>query len=76
MSELPVNPFCATDGNLLSSFLTLGAMIPLASMAISFYSPRVGMYFLPAIPTFTPSRLGRLFHPAADGGAGATSEEP
>ncbi len=56
----------------------LYALIPLASMAISFYSPRVGMYLylLLAIPTFTPSRLDRLFHPEPDTDAGATSEEP
>ena len=56
----------------------LYALIPLASMAISFYSPRVGMYLylLLAIPTFAPSRLDRLLHPAARSGTGAPSEDP
>ena len=56
----------------------LYALIPLVSMAISFYSPRVGMYcyLLLAIPTFAPSRLDREFHPAASVDAGVTSDEP
>jgi uncharacterized membrane protein len=56
----------------------LYAVIPLASMAISFYSPRVGMYLylLLAVSTFTPSRLDRLFHSQPESDAGATSEEP
>ena len=58
--------------------IMLYALIPLASMAVSFYSPRVGMYLylLLAIPTFTSSRLDRLFYPEPETDAGATSEEP
>jgi uncharacterized membrane protein len=45
----------------------LYALLPLASIAVSFYSPRLGMYLylLLAIPTFSPSRLDRLTRPAA-----------
>jgi hypothetical protein len=51
--------------------IRLYAVIPLASMALSFYSPRVGMYLylLLAVPTFVPSRLDRLLHPGASRGA-------
>jgi uncharacterized membrane protein len=54
------------------------ALIPLASMAISLFYPRVGMYcyLLLAIPTFAPSRLDRHFRPAARGDAGVHPEEP
>jgi uncharacterized membrane protein len=56
----------------------LYALIPLASMAMSFYSPRVGMYLylLIAIPTFAPSRLDRLLHPPEHGGAPHSPEDP
>ena len=53
------------------------ALIPLASMAVSLFYPRLGMYcyLLLAIPTFAPSRLDRQFHPAG-GAAGDTHDEP
>lgn len=53
------------------------ALIPLASMAMSLYSPRVGMYLylLLAIPTFAP-RLDRLLHTPRPGAGGRSSEEP
>jgi uncharacterized membrane protein len=56
----------------------LYALIPLASMAMSLYSPRVGMYLylLLAIPTFAPSRLDRLLHPGTAGGAPTSHEDP
>jgi uncharacterized membrane protein len=56
----------------------LYALIPLASMAMSLYSPRVGMYLylLLAIPTFAPSRLDRLLHPGRSGGAPTSHEDP
>ncbi len=55
----------------------LYALVPLASMAMSFYSPRVGMYLylLLAIPTFAPSRLDRLLHTPAPGTRGTSSED-
>jgi uncharacterized membrane protein len=55
----------------------LYALIPLASMALSFYSPRVGMYFylLLVIPTFTPGRLDRLLHTPAPAGRPSSSED-
>ncbi len=45
----------------------LFALVPLISMAASFYSPRVGMYLylLLAIPAFGPSRIDRLTEAAA-----------
>jgi uncharacterized membrane protein len=41
------------------------AVVPIASMAVSLVSPRTGMYLylLLAIRAFTPSRLDRLLHP-------------
>jgi uncharacterized membrane protein len=41
------------------------AAVPVASMAMAFVSPRVGMYLylLLAIPTFARGRLDRLLHP-------------
>lgn len=58
--------------------IRLYAAIPLASMALSFYSPRAGMYLylLLAVPTFVPSRLDRLLHPAAGRGAANSREDP
>ena len=52
--------------------------IPLLSMAISLYNPRIGMYsyLLLAIPTFAPSRLDRLLHPAQRGETVTPSEDP
>jgi uncharacterized membrane protein len=49
------------------------ALIPLASMLTSLWSPRLGMYlyFLLVIPTFAPGRLDRLLHP---GGPEKTTE--
>jgi uncharacterized membrane protein len=43
----------------------LYAAIPLTSMALSFASPRAGMYayLLLAVPAFARSRLDRLLHP-------------
>ena len=57
--------------------VTLYALVPLVSMAVSFYNPRLGMYsyLLLAIPTFAPSRLDRQLHPAP-GAAGNTSDDP
>ena len=54
------------------------ALIPLASMAVSLFYPRVGMYcyLLLAIPAFVSSRIDRHFHPAARGAAGAHPEDP
>ena len=58
--------------------IRLYALVPVASMAMSLYSPRIGMYLylLLAIPTFVPSRLDRLLHPGAAGSASNASEEP
>jgi len=55
----------------------LYGLIPLASMAMSFYSPRVGMYLylLLAIPTFVPSRLDRLLHTPKQGTRDTSSED-
>ena len=55
----------------------LYALIPLASMAMSFYSPRVGMYLylLLVIPTFAPSRLDRLLHTPRSGTRDTSSED-
>jgi len=49
-----------------------------ASMAMSIFSPRAGMYFylFLAIPTFVPSRLDRLLHPRAGSGTPTSSEDP
>jgi uncharacterized membrane protein len=43
------------------------ALVPLLSIAVSFYSPRLGMYvyLLLAIPVLGPSRLDRLSEPPA-----------
>ena len=56
----------------------LYALIPLASMAVSFYSPRVGMYLylVLAIPTFAPSRVDRLLYPPEHHPGANSSEEP
>ena len=56
----------------------LYAAIPLASMAVSFYSPRTGMYLylLLLIPAFAPSRLDRLLRPGTAPRGDAYSEEP
>jgi len=53
------------------------ALIPLASMAMSLYSPRVGMYLylLLGIPTFAP-KLDRLLHTPRPDAGGHSSEEP
>jgi hypothetical protein len=47
--------------------IRLYALLPLASIVVSFHSPRVGMYLylLLAIPTFSASRFDRLSRPAA-----------
>ncbi len=54
------------------------ALIPLASMAVSFWSPRLGMYLylLLVVPTFAPRRLDRLLHPSAPRVTDASSDEP
>lgn len=54
------------------------ALIPLASMVVSLWSPRLGMYLylLLVIPTFAPRRLDRLLHPGAPRGADPSSDEP
>jgi uncharacterized membrane protein len=54
------------------------ALIPIASMAVSYWSPRLGMYLylLLAIPTFASRRLDRLLHPGAPRKVDATSDEP
>jgi TMEM175 potassium channel family protein len=53
-------------------------LIPLTSVAMSFYSPRVGMYLylLLAFAMFAPSRLDRLMHPPMHGGTESPSEDP
>jgi uncharacterized membrane protein len=58
--------------------IRLYALVPVASMAISIFNPRAGMYFylLLAIPTFVPSRLDRLLHPGTGSGAPTSSEDP
>jgi uncharacterized membrane protein len=58
--------------------LRLYAFVPLASMAVSLVSPRIGMYLylLLAIPTFAPSRLDRLLHPGAASHADSSREDP
>jgi uncharacterized membrane protein len=57
--------------------LSIYGLVPLASMAVSLVSPRIGMYMylLLAIPAFAPSRLDRLFHPGATARADSSSEE-
>ncbi len=54
------------------------ALVPLLSMAVSFYSPRVGMYLylLLAIPVFGPSRIDRLSEPPATPRHDPSSEDP
>ena len=51
--------------------------VPLASMAVSFVSPRIGMYLylLLVIPTFAPSRLDRHFLSGAATRAGSSRED-
>jgi uncharacterized membrane protein len=58
--------------------IRLYAVVPVASMAMSFYSPRVGMYLylLLAVPTFVPSRLDRLLRPRARRGSANSREDP
>lgn len=55
----------------------LYAVIPLVSMGISFYSPRLGMYLylLLAVPTFVRSRVDRLLHRRAGGGTEDSRED-
>ncbi len=55
----------------------LYALVPLASIAVSFYSPRLGMYLylLLAVPTFSPSRLDRLTRPATADRPDPTTDE-
>jgi TMEM175 potassium channel family protein len=57
--------------------IRLYALIPLASITVSFYSPRLGMYLylLLAIPAFSPSRLDRLTRPAATVRPGQSSDD-
>ncbi len=58
--------------------LAVYALIPLASMAASVFSPRLGMYLylLLVVPTFAPRRLDRLLHPGPRRTADPSSEEP
>ena len=57
--------------------IRLLAAIPIASMAVSLVSPRIGMYLylLLAIPAFTPSRLDRLLYPDATSRADTIRED-
>ena len=50
--------------------------VPIASMAMSMFSPRTGMYMylLLAIPTFAPSQLDRLIFPGAGPRVGSSRE--
>jgi uncharacterized membrane protein len=58
--------------------LRVYALIPLASMAASIWSPRLGMYLylLLVVPTFAPQRLDRLLHPGGPRATDLTSDEP
>ena len=75
MAAADLTPSVATE--MRNEVWVYGA-IPLLSMAISFYSPRIGMYsyLLLAIPTFAPRRLDRLLHPPERGNNNTPSEEP
>jgi uncharacterized membrane protein len=50
--------------------LVLFLVVPLASVAVSFHSPRWGMYVyaLLVVPAFVPGRIDRLTRPETDGG--------
>jgi len=52
-------------------------LVPLLSIAVSFYSPRLGMYLylLLAIPVLGPSRMDRLAQPPAHGRRDPSSED-
>jgi uncharacterized membrane protein len=58
--------------------LRIYALIPIASMVASAFSPRLGMYLylLLVFPTFAPRRLDRLLHPGPRRPANPSSEEP
>jgi uncharacterized membrane protein len=58
--------------------VALYALIPVASIAVSLFNPRLGMYtyLLLAIPTFSPSRLDRVIRPATIARPGQSSEDP
>jgi TMEM175 potassium channel family protein len=75
MAAADLTPSAATE--MRNEVWVYGA-IPLLSMAISLYSPRIGMYsyLLLAIPTFAPSRLDRLLHPPERAKEHYPSEEP
>jgi uncharacterized membrane protein len=49
--------------------LLLFGVVPVVSIAVSFYSPRLGMYFytLLAVPAFLPGRIDRLTRAETDG---------
>ena len=75
--ELAATDLSATMVTHMGRNIGLYAAVPLASMAVSLVSPRVGMYMylLLAIPTFAPSRLDRLLHPGAAARADSTRED-
>ena len=54
------------------------ALIPIASMLTSLWSPRLGMYLylLLLIPTFAPGRLDRHLHPGRGRGTTEPTDEP
>jgi len=62
----------------MSREIKLYALVPVASMAISIFNPRAGMYFYLclAIPTFVPSRLDRLLRPGTGSDPPTLSEDP
>ena len=76
-SPLAAPDLTPTASSHMQREIWLYALIPLASMAMSFYSPRVGMYLylLLAIPTFAPSRLDRLLHTPRPSPGGRSSED-
>ena len=61
----------------MSRNIKIYAAVPIASMAVSITSPRIGMYLylLLLIPAFAPSRLDRLLHPGAAARADTTRED-
>jgi uncharacterized membrane protein len=50
--------------------LILFGIVPVVSIATSYYSPRLGMYLyaLLVVPAFVPGRIDRLMRPETDGG--------